>query len=98
MRAAMTDLIGEPARRPPKYSHDQPCEVNSDRCLTLLKVPNRINRSGHGRELTNARNVNPPRRRWTQGLSLRSGKAQTLHPPSMLSMVLYAKDIVETDF
>src|SRR5204862_7381099 len=30
--------------------------------------------------------------------SSEGGKAKTLHPHSMLSMVLYAKDIVETDF
>src|SRR5947208_11075071 len=30
--------------------------------------------------------------------SFEGGKAKTLHPHAMLSMVLYAKDIVETDF
>src|SRR5205809_8126127 len=30
--------------------------------------------------------------------SSEGGKAKTLHPHSLMSMVLYAKDIVETDF
>src|SRR5213592_366821 len=30
--------------------------------------------------------------------SFEGGKAKTLHPHSLVSMVLYAKDIVETDF